>query len=212
MQQNKANDFNINNLGGGTELLAIISGALSAISSGELVQVIEVNTSGLAPVGFVSVRPLVYKIDGDNQNVERAVIHNVPYFRLQGGTNAIVCDPQVGDIGFCGICSRDISLAKRVRSYAPPNMKRMCDISDAVFFGGWSAQAPQQYVYFDGSEIKIKANAKVTIDAPLTATTGNLAVNGTINSTGNITGNGISFNTHTHSGVQTGPSNTGGPQ
>jgi phage baseplate assembly protein V len=40
----------------------------------------------------------------------------------------------------------------------------------------------------------------------------NLTVNGTITSTGNIVGAGISLNSHTHSGVQNGSGNTGGPE
>lgn len=206
MSQQQANNFNINQTGSATELQAVIRGMLSTISSGELVEVVGVSASGVAPVGFVSVRPLVYKVDGDNNNVERGVIHNVPYFRLQGGKNAIICDPAIGDIGFCGICSRDISLVKRVRAAAAPNMRRICDISDAVFFGGWSSQTPEQYIWFDGSEVKIKATSQVIIDAP------NLQVNGTINATGDITGAGISLSTHTHGGVESGSSSTGTPQ
>lgn len=203
MQQSNANNFNINNLGGAAELQAVIRSMLASINTGELVEVIGVSATGVAPVGFVSVRPLVYKVDGDNNNIERGVIHNVPYFRLQGGTNAVIIDPAIGDIGFCGVCSRDISLVKRVRSYAAPNMRRVSDISDAVFFGGWSAKAPTQYVHFSGGNIIIKAANQVVIDAP------NLQVNGTINASGVITGAGISLSTHTHGGVQSGSSSTG---
>lgn len=203
MQQSNANNFNINNLGGAAELQAVIRSMLASINTGELVEVIGVSATGVSPVGFVSVRPLVYKVDGDNNNIERGVIHNVPYFRLQGGTNAVIIDPAIGDIGFCGVCSRDISLVKRVRSYAAPNMRRVSDISDAVFFGGWSDKAPTQYVHFSGGNIIIKAASQVVIDSP------NLQVNGTINASGDITGAGISLSTHTHGGVQSGSSSTG---
>ena len=58
--------------------------------------------------------------------------------------------------------------------------------------------------------LKIAPNA-----ATLTATTftinGNVVVNGKITSTGDIAGAGISLDTHVHSGVQSGSSNTGGP-
>lgn len=181
MTQANANNFNINNLGGGAELQAIVRGMLGTISTGELVEVVAVSAVGVAPVGFVSVKPLVYKVDGDNNNVERGIIHNVPYFRLQGGTNAVIIDPAIGDIGFCGVCSRDISLVKRIRAAAAPNMRRVSDISDAVFMGGWSSKTPTQYVWFkDDSEIVVKAVAKVTIDAPLTHCTGNLTADGFI--------------------------------
>ena len=206
MQQSNANNFNINNLGGGAELQAVIRGMLGSVNTGELVEVVAVSAVGVAPVGFVSVRPLVYKVDGDNNNVERGIIHNVPYFRLQGGTNAVIIDPAIGDIGFCGVCSRDISLVKRIRAAAAPNMRRVSDISDAVFMGGWSSKTPTQYVWFNGDNIILKATGQVVIDAP------NLQVNGTINATGDVTGAGISLSTHTHGGVQSGTSSTGVPQ
>ena len=204
--QQSANNFNINNLGGAAELQAVIRSMLASVNTGELVEVVGVSAVGVAPVGFVSVRPLVYKVDGDNNNVERGIVHNVPYFRLQGGTNAIICDPAIGDIGFCGVCSRDISLVKRIRAAAAPNMRRVSDISDAVFMGGWSSKTPEQYVWFNGNNIIVKAKNQVVIDAP------NLQVNGTINATGVITGAGISLSTHTHGGVQSGSSSTGVPQ
>lgn len=218
MTQSNANNFNINALGGATELQTIIRSMMSNISTGELVRVVDVNNDGVSPVGFVSVQPLVYKIDGDNNNVDRGIIHNVPYFRLQGGANAIIIDPQVDDIGFCGICSRDISLVKRVRSYAPPNMRRNSDISDAVYMGGCLNGTPEQYVWFKENEIVVKSATKVTIDSPITETTGQLIVNGnaivtgTMVVTGTIDGAGISLSTHTHGGVQAGNGNTGVPK
>lgn len=212
MAQSNANNFNINNLGGASEFQAIVQGMMSLINTGELVEITEVESSGSSPVGFVSVRPLVYKVDGDNNNVSRGVVHNVPYFRLQGGSNAIIIDPKVGDIGFCGICSRDISLVKRLKSYAPPNMRRNSDISDAVYIGGMLNGAPSQFVWFKDNEVVIKSSSKVTIDAPTTETTGNLKVNGTIDATTDVIGGGISLKSHKHGGVQTGSGTTGLPQ
>ena len=197
MQQLNANSFNINNSGGATELQAVIRGMCGNINTGELVQVVEVNASGVAPVGFVTVQPLVYKIDGDNTTVERGIVYNVPYFRLQGGTNAIICDPSVGDIGFCGICSRDISLIKRIREMGAPASRRCSDIADAVFFGGWSNKTPTQYIQFTESGISIKS-------------TGDVNINGlTIGSDGTLTlKDGSIVDAHVHGGVQGGNSNT----
>lgn len=185
--QQSANNFNINNLGGAAELQAVIRSMLSSVNTGELVEVVGVSAVGVAPVGFVSVRPLVYKVDGDNNNVERGIVHNVPYFRLQGGTNAIICDPAIGDIGFCGVCSRDISLVKRIRAAAAPNMRRVSDISDAVFMGGWSSKTPTQYIQFVGNGINIKS-------------TGNVNINGlTIRPDGTLVlANGVVVDTHIH--------------
>ena len=212
MAQSNVNNFNINNLGGASEFQAVVTALMARINTGELVEVVAVDAVGLAPVGFVSVKPLVYKVDGDNNNVERGIVHNVPYFRLQGGANAIIIDPKVGDIGFCGVCSRDISLVKRVKSYAIPNSRRVSDISDAIYIGGVLNGTPTQYVWFKDNEVVIKSSSKVTIDAPTTSCTGSLTVGGTITAQGNVTGAGISLNTHKHGGVQSGNSTTGVPQ
>lgn len=182
MPQSNASSFNINNLGGGAEFKQVILGMMANINTGELVEVMEVEATGLNPVGFVSVRPLTLRTNADNDNVSLGIIHNVPYFRLQGGVNAVICDPVVGDIGFCGFCSRDTSLVKRSRGQAATNVYRASDISDAVFFGGWSALTPQQYIFFDGDEIKIKANSKIILDAPEVVATGKITATGVIES------------------------------
>lgn len=214
MQQSNASALNVNNLGGGSQFKQTVEQMLSLINTGELVKVTAVNASGLASVGFVSVQPLTTRMDADNNKVEQSEIHNVPYFRLQGGTNAIVCDPAVGDIGFCGFCSRDISLVKRIRDMAGTNVYRISDISDAVFFGGWSANIPEQYIWFDGDEIKIKATAKVTIDAPLTHCTGDFTAAGTIKDLSTSSGKTMdsmrtAYNSHNHTEQGDGNPTTG---
>ena len=70
------------------------------------------NDGGVDPVGRVDVLPLVNQVSGDGQAIPHATIFNVPYSRLQGGTNAVILDPQVGDIGMCLFASRDISAVK----------------------------------------------------------------------------------------------------
>jgi hypothetical protein len=197
MQQSNASGFNINNFGGASEFKNVVQNLVSLINTGDLVEVIDVATSGLAPVGFVSVKPLTLRTDADNNNIEQSIIHGVPYFRLQGGTNAIICDPQVGDIGWCGFCSRDISLVKRIRAMAATNVYRVSDISDAVFFGGWSNKTPTQYIMFNENGLNIK-------------TTGNVNINGlTITADGTlITKDGDVVDKHNHGGVQSGSSNT----
>lgn len=187
MQQSNASNFNILSLGGGAEFKQNVASILGSINTGELVEVTAVEDVGVSPVGFVSVKILTLRTNADNNNVELGEIHNVPYFRLQGGKNAVIIDPQVGDIGYCGFCSRDISIVKRIRAMAAQNMSRISDVSDAVYFGGWGSVAPEQYVWFDGDDIKLKAKSKVIIDAPLTEVENDLLVKGKIDSAGAIT-------------------------
>src|SRR5574337_340077 len=84
----------------------LIRQTLNQISTATLVQVKAVtNSGGVSPVGFVDVLPLVNQLDGYSNAVPHGVVHNVPYFRLQGGANAVIIDPQVGDIGKIGRAS-----------------------------------------------------------------------------------------------------------
>lgn len=201
------------------------------------VQVLSVQASGLNPVGFVSIQILVDQITGDDKTVHHGEITNVPYFRLQGGSNAVIIDPEPGDIGIACFSSRDISAVKNIRANAPPGSRRAYDFSDAMYIGGFLNAAPTQYIQFSNSGIKIFSPTEVEVDAPnvtvnastsanVTAPainlTGTVNVNGGLNVTGNSVMNGTMTNngknigsTHTHAGPPTAPngpvSNTGQP-
>lgn len=112
------------------------------------VEVLSVQASGVAPVGFVSVRILVSQVTGNEMAYDHGEIPNVPYFRLQGGVNAVIIDPDVGDIGMACFCSRDISAVKNARKAAPPGSRRAYDCSDALYVGGFLNKAPTQYIQF----------------------------------------------------------------
>lgn len=213
MQQSNASAFNILKLGGGAEFKQNVESILSAINTGELVKVTAVEDVGLSPVGFVSVKFLTMRTNADNDNIELGEVHNVPYFRLQGGKNAVIIDPKVGDIGFCGFCSRDISIVKRIRDMAAQNVRRSSDVSDAVYFGGWSSEVPEQYIWFDENNIRVKAKSTVIIDSPEAEVTGNLLVRKRLDVLGIVRGHThvydnwgsmsnirASYNIHTHIG------------
>ena len=83
---------------------------LAEVRTMTLVKIVGVtNDGGISPVGFVDILPLVNQTDGAGNAEAHGVIYNCPYFRLQGGTNAIIIDPSVGDIGWAGFADRDIS-------------------------------------------------------------------------------------------------------
>ena len=110
------------------------------------VRVMAVRNAGLAPVGQVDIQVLVDMVDGQGNTVQHGTISNVPYFRLQGGTNAVIVDPSPGDIGMACFCSRDISAVKSVRDAAPPGSWRSHDFSDALYLGGFLNGTPTSYV------------------------------------------------------------------
>ena len=73
----------------------MISQITSKINTMALVVVKAVNATGVNPVGYVSVQPLVNQIDGAGIGYEHGVLTNIPFMRLQGGSNAVIIDPKV---------------------------------------------------------------------------------------------------------------------
>lgn len=124
------------------------------------------NNGGVAPVGFLTIQPLVNQLDGYGNATPHGPIYNVPYFRLQGGANAIIIDPQVGDIGFAGFADRDISSVKANKGQANPGSKRQFSMADAVYVGGILNGTPQQYMAFSSSGIDIVSPTKIRMAAP----------------------------------------------
>jgi len=190
---------------------------LSRMQTATLVRVDGVTNAGeLSPVGFVDVTPLVNQVDGNGMPTEHVTIFNIPYFRLQGGANAIILDPQIGDIGVCVFASRDISKVKVTKGKANPGSPRMYAYSDGMYLGGMLNGTPTQYVDFSTTGIRIHSPVSVKLDAPavqivapaivLTASASVLIVSPI------LTHNGVNIgSTHVHSGVMPGGSSTGGP-
>jgi hypothetical protein len=211
-----ANEFNT--------LSFLIEQRLNRLQTITLVKVVKVtNTGGVSPVGFVDVQPLVNQMTGDRVAVPHGVIFNIPYFRMQGGANAIILDPQVGDIGMCAFASRDLSAVKAdpqaaVASGANPGSLRTFDYADGLYFGGLLNGVPTQYVAFASGGITVVSPTKITLQAPeidlkgtVVQTGGNVSMSGSLTVTGDVTGHGTSLHTHEHSGVTAGGANTGPP-
>ncbi len=200
-------------------------------------RVIAVSDGGVAPVGSVDIKPLVSQRTAAGRMKEFPIIHNAPYFRLQGGSNAIVIDPQVGDLGFAVFSSRDISGVKRARGDAATASLRKYSLSDAIYVNGIMNAAPVQYIHFSGDGIIVHSPTKitcqapqiilegassVTLDTPLVQITGQMTQTGEkgsgaqtsggiTNTGGTITSNGVVLETHVHKGVTPGSGNTGEP-
>lgn len=153
----------------------------------------------LAPVGFVDLQPLVQQMTGAGLAHPHGISHNVPYLRLQGGQNAVIIDPVVGDIGIALFASHDISKVKSTKAEALPGSRRRFDMGDALYLGGILNGTPEQYIWFD-SEGDIHLKPKTTV-----------YVDGDVEITGECTASGIPLSTHTHGGVDAGSDDTGGP-
>lgn len=154
----------------------LIQQQMAKLNTSMPVRVTAVSAGGVSPVGFVSVRILVDEITGNDMAIPHDDIVNVPYMRLQGGSNAVIIDPEVGDIGMACFCSRDISSVKNARKNAPPGSRRMYDFSDCMYVGGFLNAAPTQYIQFTAGGIIVHSPTKVRAEAPTVQLDGSAAV------------------------------------
>jgi hypothetical protein len=214
--QNAAGDY--------TSQLFIMRQLLSTVHTAQLVVVRAVtNAGGVAAVGTVDVLPLVSQLDGAGNMVDHTTIYQIPYMRLQGGANAVIIDPQVGDIGLAVFAERDISNVKANKDVSVPGSKRKHDMADGLYLGGFLNGTPGQYVRFSADGVEISSPTAITLSAPTIFLNGNTAQGGgsqsgtmTFNNNvainGTLTNNGKNVgSTHTHSGVTIGGGSTGAP-
>lgn len=193
------------------QIAFMIRQMMSKMTTMKVVEVMKVtNAGGLTAVGFVDVKPMVSQIDGLGNAVAHGTVYGVPYFRLQGGKNAIIMDPIVGDFGFVVVSDRDISAVKAEKKAGTPGSFRRFDLADGVYVGGILNAVPDQYVTFTTSGIKIadkNGNAIEMKAGSIDVTTAAFRVNGTIIA-GFGTGDQVGLQSHLHGGVTTGAGTT----
>ena len=159
------------------EVWFVVQQALRLISTATLVSVKNVTNKGeVSPVGFVDVLPLINQLDGDGKATPHTTLFHIPYFRVQGGGDAIICDPKVGDIGLAVFADRDISSVKANKARSNPGSFRRFSMSDGLYLGGYINGTPNQYLRFrsDGLELVDKnGNSIVTSPNGITTTDAN---------------------------------------
>lgn len=161
----------------------------------ELVQVMKV--SGTAPNLVVDVLPLVTQRDHTGAMINNSQVYNVPVFRLQRGTSAVIMDPVVGDIGAILVCDKDNSGARANRKPSLPGTDRSHSKSDALYIGGFLNGNPTEYAQFTGTGINIKSPGIVNINGLQVLPDGRLKlVDGSI------------VDGHKHGGIQRGGAQT----
>jgi hypothetical protein len=163
----------------------LVQQALGKMQTSTLVRVEACsNNGGVSPVGNVDVTPLVNQVDSNGNPTPHVTIYNMPYLRIQGGANAVIIDPQKGDIGICVFASRDISKVKTTRKQGNPGSFRQYSFSDGMYLGGCLNAAPTQYVQMNFAGIKIFSPNAIILQAPdiqLVATT--IEINGSSSTT-----------------------------
>ena len=190
----------------------IVSQFVNKLATVALVRIVAVRSEGgFAPAGLVDVNPMVHQMTGEGVAVPHGIIYNVPYLRMQGGTNAVIIDPQVGDIGICVFCMRDSSAVKETRQPSPPSSARAYDWADAMYVGGWLNGPAEQYVLFEADRIRVVSPTRIELEAPQIALVGaveqsggnvtvedDLTAQGTIRGVTDVIAATISGKTHTH--------------
>lgn len=206
----------------------IIEQILNGVATAALVRIQDcTNAGGVEPVGMVTVQLLVDMVTQEGDTVPHGQLFRVPYVRWQGGVNAVILDPEAGDLGVCVFASRDISAVKgdpeaaRTRAPtagAPPGSRRVYSLSDAIYIGGLLNKVPEQFVQFSADGIMLKSPTKVTIEAPqidlkgpITQTGGDVTMAAGLAVSGTMTGQGTNLHTHKHGGVTVGGGQTGVP-
>lgn len=145
----------------------LVKQMLANVRTAALVEVKKcTNSGGVTAVGFVDVQPLVNQVDGFGKAVPHGIIKGLPYMRLQGGQNAVILDPVIGDIGIALFADRDSSRVKTTKKQANPGSNRRFDMADGLYIGGVLNGTPAQYVEFSGAGINLVSPTAVTIKAP----------------------------------------------
>ena len=148
----------------------IVEQALANVQTATIVKVIACsNDGGLSPVGTVDVQILANQVSigsgGQMVGTPHLTMYGLPYLRVQGGANAIIIDPQPGDIGIAVFASRDITNVKSTKAQANPGSFRTHDFSDGMYIGGLLNGVPTQYIKFldTGIEIVSPNNLRMTV-------------------------------------------------
>lgn len=204
----------------------LVQRLLSRINTASLVQVVScTNDGGVSPVGFVDVQMLVNQVTATGQPVPGAAIYHLPYFRVQGGSSAIILDPVPGDVGVAVFAQHDLSTVKNTAAQGNPGSFRRFDLADGLYMGGFVNGAPNQYVQFmpNAGGITMVSPTAITAQAPQINLVGQVNQSGgSMNAASEVNTpqvnastdvavgpSGLSVINHNHPGVQTGSGNTG---
>lgn len=150
--------------------------------------------------GYVSATPLVMQRGADGKSLAPVSMPQLPYYRVQAGTAAVVLDPQPGDIGLAVFSQQDASNVKEGTSEPVQAGSFRCfDMSDGFYCCSvLGSGAPETYVHLnpEKGEVTVKAPTKITIESPKIELKGALTMGGasggadTITLDGNVTTNG----------------------
>ncbi len=169
----------------------IVTQMMAQMETMRLVEVHAVHGNGTyAKPGTVDVLPLVQQIDGQGNVNSHGTVYGLPWFRVQGGGYAIICDPKVGDVGYVVCANRDSSTVISTGQESPPGSRRSFDLADGIYMGGILGDDPTQYVAITDTGIKLVDNNGNVVEMKLGGVfiTGNVVITGDIELSGTIKG------------------------
>jgi hypothetical protein len=207
---NKQNDDSLNGA-----FRSLYNKILKDIENKLPVEVLEVNANRTK----VTVRPLIDKVDKDENRIQRQEIKGIHVFTAGAGNFLMSFPISVGDKGWIDAADRDISIFLQSYSSAPPPTRRMHDFNDSIFYpdimtgftiaeedaGAVVIQNKQSTIKIalDESEARVSNGAvKITItgaDISIDAPSG-MTINGAkVTPDGDVvTASGVSLNNHYH--------------
>lgn len=151
--------------------------------------------------GFLSATPLVAQTDADGNLIPPVSIPRLPYFRLQHGTAAIICDPVPGDVGLAIFAQSDCSKVNGGTEPVTPGSFRSFDMSDGFYIGGFWGKKPETFIHIEQSgtvhvvaktvttdcqQATVNATTHADVTTPEMKVTGKLTVTGLITGTGGL--------------------------
>lgn len=155
---------------------------------------------------YVDVTPLICQTDADGNSIDPVSIPHLPYFRLQHGSAAVICDPKVGDIGLAIFAQQDVSRLTGQTNPVAPGTFRCFDMSDGFYIGGFWGQKPTTFIHIEDSghvtitapeavvvnttTATVNASGSTKIDSPSVTITGDTTIEKTLSVRGLITGTG----------------------
>lgn len=194
------------------QAVTLIQSLINGVHTAAMVEVVSVtNNGGVSPVGYVDIQPIVGQLDGSGRVIDHSIIYNARYMRVQGGENAVILDPQKGDVGLAVFCERDSTAAKKTGKKSPPASLRKFSMADAVYCFSLVTKTPSQYVQFSNDGIVVHSPSQVMLQAP------KIVLDGAVSSTegavfeNDVIGAGVSLQNHTHGQVVSGSDTSGKP-
>ena len=163
----------------------IVSQMMAQLETMMPVQVTAVHPgSGTPPAaGTVDVQLLVSQVDGANNATPQGIVYGIPYWRLQGGPWAVICDPAKDDYGYIVCASRDMSNVIKNPGIQVPGSLRQYSYSDGIYMGGAFNTVPKCSVWLksDGTLKISDTNGNV-----LDTTSGNWVFTGNVEMQGTL--------------------------